>query len=166
MHRSTRHAVWAAIAIGLAMPPASALAAAHPIELAQNAPEVDRAAAEPAQPAALPANTPEQIRRAQVELKRLDCLAGRVDGKLGNATRQAIRKFWASAKQPDADLNVTDELIAALAERGDNFCRPARPFFAIGGRAGGKAVVPFFAPGAKPALPGAPAPPVPSAAEH
>jgi peptidoglycan hydrolase-like protein with peptidoglycan-binding domain len=137
-----------------------ALAADRLVARAQTAPEGDQPAL------ASPANSPALIRKAQIELKRLDCLAGRVDGKLGNATRQAIRKFWASAKQPDADLNVTDELIAALAERGDNFCRPARPFFAIGGRAGGKAVVPFFAPGAKPALPGAPAPPVPSAAEH
>ena len=43
------------------------------------------------------ANSPEQIRKAQIELRRLDCLRGPVDGKLGNQTRQAVRKFWKSA---------------------------------------------------------------------
>ena len=40
------------------------------------------------------ANSPEQIRKAQTELQRLDCLRGPIDGKLGNQTRQAVRKFW------------------------------------------------------------------------
>jgi peptidoglycan hydrolase-like protein with peptidoglycan-binding domain len=130
-------------------------------------PEGARGQAAPETPASIepasPANSPELIRKAQIELKRLDCLSGRADGKLGKATRQAIKKFWASAKQPDGDLDVTDELVAALKERGDNYCRPPRPFFAIGGRSGGNLVVPFF-PGGRPAL--SARPPVPPAAEH
>ncbi len=106
--------------------------------------------------AAVPANTPDQIRKAQIELRRLDCLKGRIDGKLGEQTRQAVKKFWASAKKPAVDVNITDALISDLAERGDNFCRPPRPFFAIGGRAGGNPALPPFAPGARPgAVPGA-----------
>ena len=58
----------------------------------------------------------------------------RIDGKLGDHTRQAVRKFWGSAKQPVVEVNITDELIANLAEHGDNFCRPPRPFFGFGGR--------------------------------
>ena len=33
-----------------------------------------------------PSNSPEQIRKAQTELQRLDCLRGPADGKLGNQT--------------------------------------------------------------------------------
>jgi peptidoglycan hydrolase-like protein with peptidoglycan-binding domain len=123
------------------------------VELAQNVPEAGRGTAESGQPpaadapAALPANSPEQIRKAQIELRRLDCLKGRIDGKLGDRTRQAVKNFWASAKQPAAELRITDQLISDLAERGDNFCRPPRPFFGFGGRPGG---LPFFAPGARP----------------
>ena len=136
MRRAARRARSAAIAILLS-------ATAGGMAFAQNEPPADRGA-----PSPVPANAPEQVRRAQVELKRLDCLAGRVDGKLGNQTREAVKKFWASAKKPAIEVVITDELIAELAERGDNFCRPPRRFFSTGGRPG---ALPFFAPGGRPA---------------
>jgi hypothetical protein len=120
----------AAIAIACALP-AGAIATPPTIQLVQNAPDVVRDGA------SQPANSPEQIKKAQTELKRLDCLKGRVDGKLGKQTRQAVKSFWIMAKRPVVEVNITDELISDLAERGDNYCRPARPFFAIGGRPGG-----------------------------
>ena len=141
--------------------------------IAQNGFESGRAATEPGQarladtPAAPSANSPEQIRKAQTELKRLDCLKGRIDGKLGDQTRQAVKKFWTSAKLPEAEVDITDELIAHLAERGDNFCRPPRRFFGFGGRPGGNAArLPFLAPGARPGpVPATAAqPPAPAAA--
>jgi peptidoglycan hydrolase-like protein with peptidoglycan-binding domain len=101
------------------------------------------------------ANSPEQVRKAQVELQRLDCLRGRVDGKLGDQTRGAVKKFWKSAGQPILEITITDELIADLAERGAGFCRPARRFFAVGGpmRPGGP---PPFMRGARPPAPATP----------
>jgi len=161
MHRSVFRTAMAATVISLGMPVAGALASERMVEFAQNAAEAHRAAAEPGQPAAPPANTPEQIRKAQVELRRLDCLAGRVDGKLGNQTREAVKKFWASAKKPIVELAITDELIAELAEYGDNYCRPPRRFFSLGGRGG----MPFLAPGMRPIPVPAPsaAPPAPQA---
>jgi peptidoglycan hydrolase-like protein with peptidoglycan-binding domain len=144
----------AAIAISFCTLPAGAVAASRMVQLAQNVSDA---------PAALPANSPEQIRKAQIELRRLDCLNGRIDGKLGDQTRQAVKKFWASAKQPAVEVDITDELISNLAARGDLFCRPVRPFFAIGGRAGGNSArPPFFAPGARPSP--VPAPDAPPAA--
>jgi hypothetical protein len=151
MHcRAWRGGLLVVIAISLCTLPAGAVVAGR---IAQNASEAVQGANEPIQapgagaPAALPANSPEQIRKAQTELRRLDCLKGRIDGKLGDQTRQAVKKFWASAKQPaDDDVKITDQLIANLAERGDNFCRPPRPFFGFGGRA----LPPLFAPGARP----------------
>jgi peptidoglycan hydrolase-like protein with peptidoglycan-binding domain len=143
-------------------------------EFAQNVPVAGRGAAEPGQPsvaeapAVLRANSPEQIRKAQTELRRLDCLNGRIDGKLGDQTRQAVKRFWASAKQPVVEVNITDELISNLAERGDNFCRPPRRFFGFGGRPGGNLGLPLpFAPGARPGSVPAPAaqPPSPPAVQ-
>jgi hypothetical protein len=153
-----RRAGLAAIAISLCTPPAGAGASGRVIQLAQNAPEGGRAVEPSLAPAAsAPANSPEQIRKAQVELRRLDCLKGRIDGKLGDQTREALRKFWASAKQPVVEVDVTDELIANLAGHGDNFCRPPRRFFGFGGRS----LPPLFAPGARPGfIPPTPAHPV------
>jgi peptidoglycan hydrolase-like protein with peptidoglycan-binding domain len=171
-----RLCVWwagsAAIAIALCTLPAGAVAGGRLVQFAQNVQDPGRAATEPSPPpvadapAALPANSPEQIRKAQTELRRLDCLKGRIDGKLGDQTRQAVKKFWASAKQPAVEVTITDGLISDLAGRGDGFCRPARPFFAIGGRGGGNsALPPFFAPGVRPGsapAPAAPSPPAPA----
>jgi peptidoglycan hydrolase-like protein with peptidoglycan-binding domain len=139
------------IAASLWAAPARALASGRLIQYVQNAPGASDAPVEPA-----PANSREQIRKAQTELKRLDCLKGRIDGNLGPRTRKAVNDYWAMAKQPAAvEVNITDALIAELAARGDNYCRPARPFFSFGGRGGGGNFVPPFAPGARPGpLPG------------
>jgi peptidoglycan hydrolase-like protein with peptidoglycan-binding domain len=147
----------AAIAISVCMLPAGA-ATGRIVQFAQNVADPVRGAAEPGQshvgdaPVALRANSPEQVRKAQTELRRLDCFKGRIDGKLGEQTRQAVKRFWASAKQPLIEVNITDELISKFEERGDNFCRPPRRFFGFGGHPGGNFVLPLpFAPGARPA---------------
>jgi peptidoglycan hydrolase-like protein with peptidoglycan-binding domain len=160
MYGCFRRAGLAAVTISLCTVPAGAVPSGRMVQLAQNAPEGGRAV-EPSQaPAAsAPANLPEQIRKAQVELRRLDCLQGRIDGKLGDQTREAVRKFWASAKQPVVEVNITDELIANLAERGDNFCRPPRRFFGFGGRALPPLLLPGARPGAIPPTPVRPASP-------
>jgi peptidoglycan hydrolase-like protein with peptidoglycan-binding domain len=154
-----------AVAIALSAPPVGAFGTSRAVEFAQNVPVPGRVAGEPSQPVANApsvsrANAPEQIRRAQIELRRLDCFQGRADGKLGDQTRQGVKKFWASAKQPAIEVNITDELIADLSERGDNFCRPPRRFFGFGTRAGGNpAALPFIPRGTQPPpLPAAPEP--------
>ncbi len=163
--------VWRAglvtIAVAVYTLPAGAVDASRVVKLAQNASDGGQGAAEPGQrPAAdaspvLPANSRDQIRKAQVELRRLDCFQGKTDGKLGDQTRQAVQKFWASAKQPVVEVNITDQLIADLSERGDNFCRPPRRFFGFGGRPGvNSAVLPFVPRGTQPAQsPGTSEPP-------
>ena len=156
----------ATIAISLGTLSADAVAGDRLSRYAQNgidaAPVLMPSASAAGAPASVPANSPEQIRRAQTELRRLDCLKGRIDGKLGDQTREAVRKFWAMAKQPAASVDITDELISNLAERGDNFCRPPRRFFGFGGHA----LPPLFAPGARPGfVPPATVRPAPDA-EH
>jgi peptidoglycan hydrolase-like protein with peptidoglycan-binding domain len=142
MGRRFRHAGLAMIAIALGALPADA----------QNAVDGPDASTRPTSVAGagalVPANSREQIRRAQTELRRLDCLKGSISGKLDDHTREAVRKFWVMAKQPAIDVKITDELISKLAERGDNFCRPPRRFFGFGGRS----LPPLFAPGARPGI--------------
>jgi peptidoglycan hydrolase-like protein with peptidoglycan-binding domain len=157
MHSCVRRAGSVAIAAVLYTLPADAVDTSRTVRFAQSAPDSGQTAAEPSQPPASvpsvsPANSREQIRKAQVELRRLDCFQGKADGKLGDQTRQAVKKFWASAKQPVVEVNVTDQLIADLSERGDNFCRPPRRFFGFGGRPGvNSAVLPFIPRGSQPA---------------
>jgi peptidoglycan hydrolase-like protein with peptidoglycan-binding domain len=147
MRRPVWRAGLAAIAVSLGTLSADGVAGDHIRNLAQNASDAPaRAAPVAGAPTSVPANSPELIRRAQTELRRLDCLKGRTDGKLGNQTKEAVKAFWAMAKQPAASVDITDELISNLAERGDNFCRPPRRFFGFGGRA----LPPLFAPGARP----------------
>jgi peptidoglycan hydrolase-like protein with peptidoglycan-binding domain len=162
MHGLVWWAGSAAIAVSLCTPPMNAVAAGRMVELAQNASDAGQGATTPA---ASPANSPEQIKKAQIELRRLECLKGRVDGRLGKQTREAVKKYWASAKQPAGEVVITDELIAQLAERGDLYCRPARRFFGFGGRPGGNpAGLPFIIPGARPGPVPVPVPAVPPVA--
>jgi len=146
-----------AVAFALYALPAGAVDANRTVEFAQNVSDADRAATKQSQPpmadvpSVSPANSREQIRKAQIELRRLDCFQGRTDGKLGDQTRHAVEKFWASAKQPAVEVNITDQLIADLSERGDNFCRPPRRFFGFGARPGGNpAMLPFVPRGTQP----------------
>jgi peptidoglycan hydrolase-like protein with peptidoglycan-binding domain len=138
------------MAISLWALPADA-APGLPAQFVQNAPDAGQGAAGQqgaVDATAVPVNTAEQVKKAQIELKRLDCLNGRIDGKLGASTRDALKKFWTMAKQDIVEVRVTDALIADLAERGDNYCRPKRRFFGFGGRP--TMTAPFFAPGARP----------------
>src|SRR6266849_5337348 len=146
------------MAVALYSLPAGAVDTSRAVQFVQNASDGGQAAAAPNQPAVadvpsvLPANSREQIRKAQIELRRLDCFQGRTDGKLGDQTRQAVQKFWASTKQPAVEVNITDQLIADLSERGDNFCRPPRRFFGFGGRPSvNSAVLPFVPRDTRPA---------------
>jgi len=174
MQGHVRRAASAAIAVAIAQCtlPACAVGTSRIVQLAQNASDTGRRAAEPSQPqvADAPAvartNAPEQIRKVQTELRRLECLKGRIDGKLSDRTGQAVKKFRTSAGQPAVGIDITDELISDLAERGDGFCRPARRFFAVGGRPGGNsALPPLMARGARP-TPGTVTPPPSPAVAH
>jgi peptidoglycan hydrolase-like protein with peptidoglycan-binding domain len=154
MHGCVWRAGSVAMAVALYSLPAGAVDTSRAVQFVQNASDGGQAAAEPSQPSVLPANSREQIRKAQIELRRLDCFQGKSDGKLGDQTRQAVKKFWASAKQPVVEVDITDQLIADLSERGDNFCRPPRRFFGFGGRSGGNAAVLPFVPRGTPPAPG------------
>src|SRR5215470_3284145 len=102
MHKSVWRAGSAAIAVVLCTLPAGAVHASGAVEFAQNVPDAGRAPSEPSQPpvadvsSALSAKSREQVTKTPVHGRRLDCVHGKADGKLGDQTRKAVKKFRAS----------------------------------------------------------------------
>jgi hypothetical protein len=65
-----------------------------------------------------PANTPDLVRSAQKELRRIGCYAGRDSGRLDASTRRAIEDYRAKSGQPAEDIKVTGTLVAELEGHG------------------------------------------------
>jgi hypothetical protein len=68
------------------------------------------------------ANAPEQIRQAQTEHNRLGCFKGAPDGRLNDATREAVKAFWTRAGARVTETSITDDLIADLRRQRDRVC--------------------------------------------
>ena len=98
--------------------------------LSQPAPQPVREPEPPREPAA---NTPELIRTAQGELRRLGCFAGRDDGTLNGATREALQRYLAQKGLPSRDAKVTENSGARSQGRG----RPGVPALLLARRASG-----------------------------
>jgi hypothetical protein len=77
-------------------------------------------------PAAPPANSPDQIRRAQIELRRLGCFAGRSDGTLSVATRDAVKSYWTRTGHAVVEVNITDEFISDVHQHDEPVCKPTQ----------------------------------------
>jgi hypothetical protein len=81
------------------------------------------------------ANLPEQIRQAQIELKRLGCFSGTPDSKLNDATRNAIKALWQHTHKPVVEINITDDFIAELKHQFNDVCAPpAKPALPVASR--------------------------------
>jgi peptidoglycan hydrolase-like protein with peptidoglycan-binding domain len=70
------------------------------------------------------ANLPEQIRQAQIKLRQLGCYTAAPDGKMNDATRNAVKAFWSHTRKPIVEINITDEFIADLEQHRDRICGP------------------------------------------
>jgi hypothetical protein len=75
-------------------------------------------------PIAITANSADQIRKAQIELKRVGCFAGRPDGQLAKSTQDAVKNYWTRTGQAITDLNITNELIANVHQVQGRVCNP------------------------------------------
>jgi hypothetical protein len=89
------------------------------------------AATAPNPPAEAPApaataNSVDQIRNAQIELRRVGCFAGRSDGKLTEATQDAVKSYWTYTGHPIVEINISDELIDDIQRHEDQVCKPTR----------------------------------------
>jgi chemotaxis protein histidine kinase CheA len=112
--KALRPMITAAIA---ALPPDAPVTQVPPAVATPPAPPVDH---KPAM-----ANLPEQVRRAQIELRRLGCFTGTPDSRMSEATRSAVKAFWSQTHRPVVDIIVTDEFIADLEQYHDRICSPA-----------------------------------------
>ncbi len=78
----------------------------------------------PAYPQVEKANLPEQIRQAQIELRRLGCFEGKLDSKMNGATEKAVKAFWKHTHKPIVEINITDDFIANLQRVPNEICPP------------------------------------------
>jgi len=70
----------------------------------------------------LSANSPELVLSAQRELQRLGCFDGEEDGRRGDATTAAIRRYLSEKGRPSKDIKLTDTLIAELKDQSTRVC--------------------------------------------
>ena len=70
------------------------------------------------------ANLPEQIRQAQIELRRLGCFEGKLDSKMNGATEKAVKAFLKHTHKPIVEINITDDFIANLQRLPNEICPP------------------------------------------
>jgi hypothetical protein len=87
--------------------------------LAQPPADVAKQAPAPQQP---PANTPDLVLSAQSELRRLGCYAGREDGNLGGATKEAVQRYLSHKGRSTNEINVTDDLVDDLKGENERIC--------------------------------------------
>lgn len=73
-------------------------------------------------PQAAAADTPELVRSAQIELRRLGCFSGREDGALNGPTREAIERFLALRGQSSRDVKVTSSFVSDLRDQDGRVC--------------------------------------------
>ena len=59
-------------------------------------------------------NTPELIRSAQVELRRLGCFSGPADGQLTKPTRDAVLRYFKFRGHGGADVVITDSVLSDI----------------------------------------------------
>jgi uncharacterized caspase-like protein len=78
----------------------------------------------PAYPQVEKANLPEQIRQAQIELRRLGCFEGKLDSKMNGATEKAVKAFLKHTHKPIVEINITDDFIANLQRVPNEICPP------------------------------------------
>jgi hypothetical protein len=87
--------------------------------LAQPTTESSRQPAIPQEP---PANSPELVRSAQAELRRIGCFAGRDDGNLSGATKEAIVRYLSQKGESAREIKVTEGFVAALKDQSGRIC--------------------------------------------
>jgi hypothetical protein len=63
-------------------------------------------------------NSPELVRTAQKELRRIGCYVGRETGALDASTKRGIEDYRAKVGQPGADIQVTEDFVSELERQG------------------------------------------------
>jgi uncharacterized caspase-like protein/peptidoglycan hydrolase-like protein with peptidoglycan-binding domain len=69
-----------------------------------------------------PVNTRDQVLAAQDELKRIGCFAGRADGSLGNATKEAVQRYLSQKGSASKEASITNDLLTSLKGESERVC--------------------------------------------
>jgi hypothetical protein len=67
---------------------------------------------------------PEQIRNAQLDLRRLGCFVGRADGQIDRSTQDAVKDYWFHTGQAITEVTITEELVMNLHQHQGHVCDP------------------------------------------
>jgi hypothetical protein len=59
-------------------------------------------------------DTPDQVKTAQIELKRIGCYSGDISGSLTKNTKAALESYFQAQKTPDRQISVDDKLLDDL----------------------------------------------------
>jgi uncharacterized caspase-like protein/peptidoglycan hydrolase-like protein with peptidoglycan-binding domain len=68
------------------------------------------------------AESPQLIRAAQIELRRIGCFAGNDDGQFSEPTRDAVRRYLTQRGLPSSDLKISEAFLAELRAQDKGVC--------------------------------------------
>jgi peptidoglycan hydrolase-like protein with peptidoglycan-binding domain len=68
------------------------------------------------------ADSPQLIRAAQIELRRIGCFAGNDDGQFSEPTRNAVRRYLTQRGLPSSDLKISEAFLAELRAQDKGVC--------------------------------------------
>jgi len=106
----------------VAVPPVAAPPIAAPPIAVPPSSNIDIPAPNPAEPV----NTVDQVRKAQVALKRIGCYFGRTDGKLNEATQDAVKSYGSHTGRAIVEISITEELLSDIEQHEERVCKPGR----------------------------------------
>ncbi len=67
-------------------------------------------------------DTPQLVRAAQAQLRRIGCFAGDDDGKLNDATRNAVKRYLTQRGLPANEIKISESLVAELKTQDKGVC--------------------------------------------
>jgi hypothetical protein len=73
-------------------------------------------------PPAVASNTPDLVRAAQAELRRLGCFSGNADGKLTAATWEGVSQYLSRRNGADSAVAITDGFVTTLRNEHARVC--------------------------------------------
>ncbi|WP_294541225.1 caspase family protein [uncultured Rhodoblastus sp.] len=68
-------------------------------------------------------DTPDQIKTAQIELGRIGCYSGKIDGALSASTRTALQNYFQAQGKSDGPKGVNDDLLGELKGQPVTVCK-------------------------------------------
>lgn len=77
-----------------------------------------------AQPAV---NTPEQVKSAQLELQRIGCYAGSINGEFNGKIKTSLRAYWTAKGVKSGEIAIDDPLVGALKGEPAAVCHLEEP---------------------------------------